>query len=144
METYLRTFHRTNDIFLEFCTTKAIRAQAERQDRELRKRIANANSTAGAAGSTPNRRRLMDEARIERANQWAELIQQETHFNFIKMHYLNHFVQHVRRFRSIPMYSTNIRELTPKKKSRKATAGQIRMMPHDRSWHNTVSNTLLE
>ena len=75
METYLRTFHRTKDIFLEFCTTKTIRAQAERQDRELRKRIANADRTAGAAGSAPNRPRRMDEARTERANQWAELIQ---------------------------------------------------------------------
>jgi len=36
MELYLRTFHKTKDIFLEFRTTKAIRAQAERQDRELR------------------------------------------------------------------------------------------------------------
>ena len=114
METYLRTFHRTKDIFLEFRTTKAIRAQAERQDRELRERIANADRTTGAAGSAPNRRRRLDEARIERANQWAELIQRENHFNFIKMHYLNHFVQHVRRFGSVPMYSTDIGELAHK------------------------------
>ena len=36
METYLLTFHRTKDIFLDIRTTKAIRAQAEGQDRELR------------------------------------------------------------------------------------------------------------
>ena len=53
----------------------------------------------------------MDEARIKRANQWAELIQRENHFNFIKMHYLNHFVQPVRRFGSVLMYSTDIGEL---------------------------------
>ena len=53
----------------------------------------------------------MDEARIERANWWAELIQREYHFNFIKMHYLNHFVHQVRRFGSVPMYSTDIGEL---------------------------------
>ena len=84
MEPYLRTFHRTNDIFLEFRTTKAIGAQAERLDRELRERIANANRNEGAAGSASNRRRRMSEARIERANQWAELIQRENHFNFIR------------------------------------------------------------
>ena len=56
----------------------------------------------------------MDEARIERANQCAELIQRETHFNFIKMHYLNHFVQHVRRFEAVPIYSTDIGELAHK------------------------------
>ena len=111
METYFGTFYRTKDIFLEFSTTKAIRAQAERQGRELRERIANADINAGTAGSAPNRRRRIGETRIERANQWAELIQRENDINFIKMHYLNHFVQHVRRFGSVPMYSTNIGEL---------------------------------
>ena len=64
METYLRTFYRTKDIVLEFRMTKAIRTQAERQDRDLRERIANADRNAGATGSTPNRRRQMGEARI--------------------------------------------------------------------------------
>ena len=95
METYLQTFHRTKDIFLEFRTTKAIRAQAERQDRELREQIANADRTAGATGSAPNRRRRIDQAQIDGVNQWAELIQWGNHFNFIKRHYLNHFVQQV-------------------------------------------------
>ena len=62
METYLGTFHRTKDIFLEFRTTKAMRAQAERQDRELRERMANADRNAGAARSAPNRGRRMGEA----------------------------------------------------------------------------------
>ena len=114
IETYLRTFHRTKDIFLEFRTTKAIGAQAERPHRKLRERNANADKIAGAAGSAINRHWRMDEARIERANQWAELIQRENHFNLIKMHYLNHFVQHVRRFGSVPMYSTDISELAHK------------------------------
>ena len=95
METYLQTFHRTKDIFLKFRTTKDIRAQAQRQELELRERIANADRTAGAPRSAPNRGQRMDKARIERANQWAQLIQQEKNFNFIKMHYLIHFVQHV-------------------------------------------------
>ena len=95
MEMYLRTFHRTKDICLEFRTTEAIRAEAECQDRELREWIANADRTTGTAGSAPNRHQRLDEAWIARANQWAELIQRENHFNFIKMHYLNHFVQHV-------------------------------------------------
>ena len=30
MESYLQTFHRTKDMFLEFCTSKATRAQANR------------------------------------------------------------------------------------------------------------------
>jgi len=42
------------------------------------------------------------------------LIQRENHFNFIKMHYLSHFVFHVRRFGSILIYSTEIGELAHK------------------------------
>ena len=76
--------------------------------------MANADRTTGAARSAPNRGRRLDEARIERANQWAELIQRENHFNFIKMHYLIHFVQHVRCFGSVSMYSTDIGELAHK------------------------------
>ena len=53
METYFRTIHRTKDIFLEFHTTKAISAQAECQDRELRKRIANANRTMAPLDRPP-------------------------------------------------------------------------------------------
>ena len=74
METYLSPFHRTKDIFHEFRMTKAISAQAERQDQELREWVANADRNAGTAGSAPNRRRRIGEAQIERANQWAELI----------------------------------------------------------------------
>src|SRR5207302_2303910 len=36
LEKYLQTFHQTNDVFLEFCTTKATCAEANRRDRELR------------------------------------------------------------------------------------------------------------
>jgi len=95
MKLYLRTFYSTRDIFLEFCTTKTTRAQAERQDREWRERIANVERTAVGVRSHSKQRRPLSEAWIERANQWAELIQWENYFNFIKMHYLNHFVQHV-------------------------------------------------
>jgi len=40
MESYLQTFHRTKDTFLEFHTSKATRTQANRQDRELRELMA--------------------------------------------------------------------------------------------------------
>jgi len=40
MESYLQTFHQTKDIFLEFCTWKATRTQANCQDRELRELMA--------------------------------------------------------------------------------------------------------
>jgi len=41
LERYLLTFHQMKAIFLEFCTTKATRAKANRQDQELWELIAN-------------------------------------------------------------------------------------------------------
>jgi len=41
MERYLQTFQRTKDIFLELPTSKAMRAEANRQDRGLKELMAN-------------------------------------------------------------------------------------------------------
>jgi len=114
MEKYLLTFHQTKDIFLEFRTSKATRAEVKRQDRELRELIANERAHEIRRTSVAKRRRQADQERLQRVNQRADLIRQENHFNFIKMHYLTHFSSHVRRFGSISMYSTEIGELAHK------------------------------
>ena len=111
LERYLLTFHQTKDIFLEFRTSKATRAEANRQDRELRELIANERAHEIRRTSAAKRRRQADQERLQRVNQRADLIRRENHFNFIKMHYLSHFSSHVRRFGSISMYSTKIGEL---------------------------------
>jgi len=114
MESYLQTFHRTKVIFLEFCISKATRAQANRQDRELRELMADQHAKEVCHRTVANRRRLADQERVERSDRWADLIRREHHFNFIKMHYLTHFASHVWRFGSISMYSTEISELAHK------------------------------
>ncbi|RPB06971.1 hypothetical protein P167DRAFT_477823, partial [Morchella conica CCBAS932] len=38
-------------------------------------------------------------------------IREGSHFNFIKMHLLSHFREHVERFGNIPMFSTDVSEL---------------------------------
>src|SRR5437588_12576788 len=40
LENCLQIFHWTKDVFLEFCTSKATRAEANRQDQELRQSMA--------------------------------------------------------------------------------------------------------
>jgi len=110
MESYLQIFHRTKDIFLELRTSKATRTQANRQDRELRKLMADQRAKEVRHRTVANRRRLADQVRVERSDRRAGLIQRENHFNFIKMHYRTHFASHVRRFGSISMYSTEIGE----------------------------------
>jgi len=113
-ESYLQTFHRTKNIFLEFRTSKATRTRADRQDRELRELIADQRAKEVHHRTVPNRRRQADPERVERSNRWAGLIRCENHFIFIKMHYLTHMASHVRRFGSISMYSTDIGELAYK------------------------------
>jgi len=43
-----------------------------------------------------------------------DLIVCESHFNFIKIHLLSHFCDHIRQFGNIPMYSTEFGELAHK------------------------------
>jgi len=111
MESYLQTFYRTKDIFLEFRTSKATRTRADRQDRDLRELMADQHAKEVHHRTVANRRRQANQERVERSDQQADLIRCENHFNFIKMHYLTHFASHVRRFGSITMYSTEIGEL---------------------------------
>jgi len=86
MERYLQTFRRTKDIFLEFRTSMATRAEANRQDRDLRELMANQRANDACHNTATKRRRQVDQERLERAHQRADLIRCENHFNFIKMH----------------------------------------------------------
>jgi len=111
MESYLQTFHRTKDIFLEFRTSKATRTQGDRQDWVLRELMADQHAKEVHHRTIANRCRQADQERVERSDRRADLIRHENYFNFIKMYYLTHFASHVRRFGSISMYSTEIGEL---------------------------------
>jgi len=43
-----------------------------------------------------------------------ELIHSESNFNFVKMHLISHFRDHIYMFGNIPMYSTEYGELAHK------------------------------
>jgi len=104
MESYLPTFHRTNDIFLEFRTSKGTSAQANRQDWDLWELMADQGAKDFRHRSIANRRQLAGQERVERYDRWADLIRCEKYFNFIKMHYLTHFPSPIRRFQSVLRY----------------------------------------
>jgi len=115
IESYLPTFHRTKDIFLEFCTLKATCTRADRQDRELKQLMAEPYAKEVHHRTVANSCRQADQERVEkRSNQLADLIWRENHFNFSKMHYLTHFASNVQLFGSILMYSTEMGELAYK------------------------------
>ena len=60
------------------------------------------------------RRRVCDEDRQEENDRRMALSHTESHFNFIKMHLLSHFRDHIRQFRNIPIYSIEYGELAHK------------------------------
>jgi len=57
---------------------------------------------------------MRDAGREEETKLRMDLIFCESHFNFIKMHLLSHFSDHIRQFGNIPMYSTEFGELVHK------------------------------
>jgi len=90
MESYLQTFHWTKVIFLQFRTSRATPAQANRQDQELMELMADERAEEVRHRTVANGRRLADQERVERSDPRADLIPRENYFNFIKMHYLTH------------------------------------------------------
>jgi len=64
--------------------------------------------------ATSQRRRMRDDHRNEADDLRMDLIHGESHFNFIKMHLLSHFSDHIGQFGNIPMYSTVMGELPDK------------------------------
>ena len=71
MERYLQTLHQTKDIFLEFRTSKSTRAEVNRQDRELRRLMANQIAQEAHHISAAQRRRQADQNRLQRVYQGA-------------------------------------------------------------------------
>jgi len=57
---------------------------------------------------------MRDDNRQEENDLCLDLVRDESHFNFMTMHLLSHFCDHIPQFGNIPMYSTEIGELAHK------------------------------
>ena len=110
MEDYLGLFHQMKDVFLEFRVSKRTQAKIDEERKKLRRQRAQINQRVAAS----KRRRVRDEDREEENDRRMDLIYIQFHFNFIKMHRLIHFGDHIRQFGNIPMYSTEYGELAHK------------------------------
>ena len=55
---------------------------------------------------------------LEENDQRLDLIHAESNFNFIKMHLISHFRDHIQQFGNIPMNSTEFGELAHKEQSK--------------------------
>jgi len=92
MEEYLDQFHRIKDIFLEFRVSKRTRAKVDKQRKELRHRRAQSNMPVAPS----KRRRRREHHRDEENELRMDMIHTESYFNFVKMHLLSHFSDHIR------------------------------------------------
>ena len=59
-------------------------------------------------------RRICDDDHKEGHERRMDLFHSQSHFNFIKMHLLSHFSDHIRQFGNIPMNSSEFGELVHK------------------------------
>ena len=73
------------------------------------------------------RRRICDDNREEENDQRMELIYAESNLNFVKMHLISHFRDHIYQFGNIPMYSTEYVELAHKEQIKDGWRGSNKM-----------------
>jgi len=102
MEEYATQFHETKDIFLDFHISTQTQEKADELHKELRRQRAQMRERV----SRSQWRRIRDDDREEENDQHIELISSESNFNFVKMHLISHFRDHIYMFSNIPMYST--------------------------------------
>ena len=110
MEDYLGRFHLMKDIFLEFWVSKRTKAKIDEERKELQRQRGQTNLRVASF----KRCRVHDKNHKEENDWHMDLIHSESHFNFINMHLLIHFGDHIRQFGNIPMYSTEYGELAHK------------------------------
>ena len=118
------------DIFLEFRVSKRTQAKIDEERKELRRQRAQINQRVAPS----KRRRVRDEDCEEENDRRMDQIYSASHFNFIKMHLLIHFGDHIRQFGNILMYSTEYGDLAYKE--------QIKV-PWRRSNKNDVARQIL-
>jgi len=110
MEHYLDQFHRMKGIFLEFRVTKRTLGKVDEQGREIQ----HPRTQMSQPLARSKRRRFRDDDQEEEHERRMDLIDFESPFNFIKIHLLSHFSDHMPQFGNIPMYSTDFGELAHK------------------------------
>ena len=95
---------------MEFRITKRILTKVDQHRREIRHQ-----RTQRSQGVAPSKRgRICEDDRAEGAERPLDLINRESHLNFIKIHLLSHFSYHICQFGNIPMYSTEFGDVIHK------------------------------
>ena len=111
MNDYLQDFHKYKEVFLQFRANKAAKTAARGASQRLRSDV---NSATSDAATPSKRRKLTQDLRIEKEEMIHELLTENAHFNFPKMHLISYFAAHISKYGSLPQYSTEICEASHK------------------------------
>ena len=106
MEEYATQFQETKDIFSEFRICKWTQEKAHELRKELRRQRAQMREPVPPL----QWRRIRDNDREAQNDQRMEFLHSESNLNYVKMHLISHFSDHIYMFGNIPMYSTEYGE----------------------------------
>src|SRR6202000_2930968 len=107
LEQYLKAFHDHKDVFKEYRRDKSTARKVREVTARIRgenTEILNQHRLAGAKAA--KRCRIADKHRCDLDGFVAYIYDEDVDCNFVKIHLLSHFGDHVRRFGNIQMYST--------------------------------------
>src|SRR5437588_7908292 len=115
MQDSLETFHEEKGIFQEFRVGKRAKKGIEKSVAKLASLHATETRARKALGeSAAKRQRVAVRHREELVAAREDEASERAHFNFIKMHLMEHFGSTVQQFGSIPLFSTDVSELAHK------------------------------
>jgi len=115
MQEYLQEFHCTKDVFLRYRATKATKGRADLVSKELTEWNKSRNVEPDAKGRrAAQRARAAEEDRDERAYLVNQVLVENSHFNFPKIHLIMHWADQISLYASLPQYSTEVCETSYK------------------------------
>jgi hypothetical protein len=112
MENYLEQFHRHKDVFSRFRTSKSIKKVSEALTKQLTldKQEERESDPGWNNHSTAAKRRRVDEDKTPIESEIAQHLVDKLDFNFVKMHLLNHFSDHIHQLGNLLNVSSELPE----------------------------------
>ena len=109
MREYLQEFHRTKDVFVRYRATKATKGRADVVSKELTEQNKSRKVEPNANGRTAAQKvRAGVEYREERAYLVNQVLVEDSHFNFPKIHLIIHWADQILRYGNLAQYSTEV------------------------------------
>ena len=111
MQDYRADFHKHKDVFLRFCGNKSTPTEAKEATRDLRTEHQELLvSETPLIQSSSKRGKVLEELCPETEEMQHDMLTSGANYNFPKMHLISHFPEQMRKYGSLPQYSTEICE----------------------------------